>query len=104
MKIYKIDGKKVTDVEKLLDEVGNQMAPGQKVEHDVEKFNDSFNDILKEGKTSTKEGEAVDIVWENAADSQDSLGEDKFKKIIDVIRDHGPEGKQSKDNVHLYLA
>ena len=74
------------------------MAPDKQFEHNM----DSFNDILKGGKM-TKDGEAIDIVWQNAEDSQTNLGEENFKKIVKVIRDHGPEGKNSKDNVHLYL-
>jgi RNAse (barnase) inhibitor barstar len=98
MKICKIDGKKVNDLDKLIDQVGKQVAPGEQFDHNM----DSFNDLLKGGKI-TKDGEAVDIVWENAEDSQRSLGEDKFQLILEMIRDHGPEGQQAKDNVHLYL-
>jgi RNAse (barnase) inhibitor barstar len=95
MKIYKIDGKKVQNLEAFYDQVDNQMVPGGV---QWERNMDSFNNDVLGGSM-----EGFDIVWENADSSQQNLGEERFRKILEIIRDHGPDGEKSKDNVHLHL-
>jgi RNAse (barnase) inhibitor barstar len=95
MKIVKIDGKKVQNLEAFYDQVDNQMVPGGvQWERNMDSFN---NDVLGGSQ------EGFDIVWENADSSQQNLGEERFRKILEIIRDHGPDGEKSKDKVHLHL-
>lgn len=88
-KICKIDGDKVQTTEELLKVIKEEVAhPDHKT--------GSLTDIL-----NTSGG--IDIVWQNADVSEERLGKEEFQKIVDTIRDHGPDGARPTDNVHLFL-
>lgn len=87
-KICKIDGEKIQTTEELLEVIKQEVATE---EHKA----NSLTDIL-----NTSGG--IDIVWQNSDISSERLGND-FLKIVETIRDHGPEGARPTDNVHLFL-
>mmetsp|Transcript_128152 Transcript_128152/g.358769 ORF Transcript_128152/g.358769 Transcript_128152/m.358769 type:complete len:94 (-) Transcript_128152:324-605(-) len=87
-KICKIDGEKVHTTEELLKVIQQEVAT-------EEHKSGSLTDIL-----NTSGG--IDIVWQNADISAEKLGKD-FEKIVETIRDHGPDGARPTDNVHLFL-
>jgi RNAse (barnase) inhibitor barstar len=92
--VCKIEGEKIQNLEGFYEQVSEQMVPkGVQFEKNM----DSFNEVLNSSG-------GVDIVWQNADESQKNLGEEHFQKILEMIRDHGPEGGKPKDNVHLHLA
>jgi RNAse (barnase) inhibitor barstar len=61
---------------------------------------DAFNDILR-GGFGTPQGGFV-LRWLNAGRSRDALG-DRFALVIEIIRDHGPGGREAEDGVELEL-
>ena len=87
-KICKIDGEKVQTTEEVLKVIQQEVAS-----EGHEKG--SLTDIL-----NTSGG--IDIVWQNADVSAEKLGKD-FEKIVETIREHGPDGSRPTDNVHLFL-
>ena len=87
-KICKIDGEKVQTTEELLKVIKQEVATKGHEQG-------SLTDIL-----NTSGG--IDIVWQNADVSAEKLGKD-FEKIVETIREHGPDGSRPTDNVHLFL-
>mmetsp|Transcript_13634 Transcript_13634/g.21494 ORF Transcript_13634/g.21494 Transcript_13634/m.21494 type:complete len:103 (+) Transcript_13634:137-445(+) len=100
-KLCKIEGEKVHDVSDIYEQVGSQIVPG---DAQWEKNMDSFNDILSGAFRDPGDDDGIAIVWEHAEESQRSLGDEKFQQLLKAIRDHGPEGKKSQDQVRLHLA
>ncbi len=87
-KICKIDGDKIQTTEELIKAIKNEVATEQHK-------SDSLTEIL-----NTSGG--IDIVWQDSDISSDRLGND-FQKIVETIREHGPDGNRPTDNVHLFL-
>lgn len=87
-KICKIDGEKIQTTEELLAAIKQEVATD-------EHKNDSLTEIL-----NTSGG--IDIVWQNSDVSSERLG-NEFEKIVETIKEHGPEGNRPTDNVHLFL-
>ena len=62
---------------------------------------DAFNDLLR-GGFGTPEGGWV-LRWVNADLSRTALGPTLFDEIVEIIREHGPGGRESEDGVVLEL-
>ncbi len=88
-KICKIDGEKVLCTEDLLKAMQREVAS------EGHKDSGDLTEIL-----NTSGG--IDIVWQNADISSERLGEN-FEKIVETIREHGPDGSRPTDNVNLFL-
>lgn len=88
-RICKIDGDKVQTTEELLKMIREEVAT-------PEHKRDSLTEIL-----NTSGG--IDIVWQNSDVSEEKLGKEEFQRIVETIREHGPDGVRPTDNVHLFL-
>mgnify|MGYP000603763302 FL=1 len=62
---------------------------------------DAFNDILR-GGFGTPDGGFI-LIWRKHEKSIDSLGQDLFATLIEIIRTHGAEGEEAEDGVELQL-
>jgi RNAse (barnase) inhibitor barstar len=62
---------------------------------------DAFNDILR-GGFGTPDGGWV-LRWVNSDLSRTALGPTLFDRIVEIIRDHGPDGSEPEDGVLLEL-
>lgn len=96
-KVYVLDGARMTSPEAFYDEVSRVLIPG----HGWGRNLDAFDDILMGGFGTPVEG--FTIKWRNSEASRSTLGPTLFNTLLEIIRDHGPGGKQAKDNVRLLL-
>jgi hypothetical protein len=62
---------------------------------------DAFNDILRGGFGTPEDGFV--FRWLDAQRSRQALGDPAFDEVVEIIRDHGPGGRQASDRVYLEL-
>lgn len=96
--VLALDGEAIRDRASFYNEVSRVVLGGN---HDWGKNLDAFNDILQGGFGSPPGGFV--IAWENHEKSKAALGQTLFDTIIDIIRDHGPNGEEHEDGVDLRL-
>jgi RNAse (barnase) inhibitor barstar len=63
---------------------------------------DALNDILRMESGFGAPPGGFTIRWRNHNVSKERLGT-LFNEIVEVIREHGPGGREANDNVHLEL-
>ena len=71
------------------------------VDHTWHHSLDAFNDILRGGFGTPEDGFV--LRWLKAERSREVLGAEWFDQVVEIIRDHGPGGRQAGDRVFLEL-
>lgn len=62
---------------------------------------DAFNDVLR-GGFGTPEGGWV-LRWLGSEQSREALGPALFDELVEIVRDHGPGGREPEDGIVLEL-
>jgi RNAse (barnase) inhibitor barstar len=132
MATYEIDGHRFATLEQFFEEVSRVMIPGAKWGHNLDAFNDILGGGFgtpEEGFTLRWENHAVSKtnlgypetvrqlelrlarchptnrphVAQELARARAQQGPTVFDWLVEIIRDHGPGGRQAADNVELVL-
>lgn len=130
---YILDGERFSTLEEFFEEVGRVLIPGVHWGHNLDAFNDILRggfgtpeegfiirwnnaDLsrhrlgydetvrqlqLKLGRCHPANRESISAEFNDAADQK---GPTVFDWLVEIIRDHGPEGPESEDGVDLVLA
>ena len=95
MKTYEIDGERFSSLEEFYSEIDRVMQLSS-WGHNL----DAFNDVLRGGFGTPNGGFA--ICWKNHELSREWLGLE-FNRLLEIIRTHGPGGREEEDRVTLIL-
>ena len=109
MTVYEIDGDDFSTLEEFYDEISRVLIPGVYWGRNL----DAFNDILRGGFGTPDDG--FTLRWKRHEVSrqrlgyartraQAKMGETVFEELLEIIRIHGPGGRESEDKVELVLS
>jgi RNAse (barnase) inhibitor barstar len=131
-RVYEIDGNKFDDLAAFYEHVGEVLIPGSEWGKNLDAFNDILRGgfgtpdegFVVRWKNSHRSQEKLgyaetvryiehkltrchpdnrEDVKEDLLLAQQQRGQTLFEILTDIIRDHGPEGTESKDGVDLVL-
>jgi RNAse (barnase) inhibitor barstar len=128
---YVIDGSRITSLEAFWDEISNVLIPGHRWGRNLDAFRDILSGLFgpDEPYTLRWRHAAVSIealghpetvrqlemrlkhchpdnrerVRQELADARAGRGPTVFDWLIEIIRDHGPGGRQASDDIRLVL-
>lgn len=95
--VLEIDGNDFADMAGFYREVSRVVLGN--VDADWGRNLDAFNDILRGGFGSPPGG--FRLVWKNSDKSRADLP--RFDVIVEILEDHGPNGRQKEDGVEFDL-
>ena len=93
--VYVLDGSACTTLDTFYDEVSRKLIPGARWGRNL----DAFNDILRGGFGTPAGG--FTLRWVHSGVSRRTLPH--FDKLVEIIRLHGPGGREGGDGVLLIL-
>jgi RNAse (barnase) inhibitor barstar len=131
-KVYEIDGNKFDDLDAFYEHVGQTLIPGSEWGKNLDAFNDILrggfgtpdHGFIVRWKNSDRSQEKLgypetvryierklgrchpsnrEDVKRDLLLAQQQKGQTLFEILTDIIRDHGPGGRESRDGVELVL-
>ena len=131
--VYEIDGRRFSTLEEFYDEVSSVVIPGADWGHNLDAFNDilrggfgtpdsgftlrwlehsiskqrlGYHETVRQLELRLANCHPTNrrVVGKDLERARTGQGPTVFDWLVEIIRDHGPGGKQSDDRVELVLA